>query len=49
MQFINDTSTSEKLPNREYFFNVMNTLYPEYLSNLMNHAAKQRYAADGEK
>ena len=37
-----------KGPPREYFFNVLNTLQPEYLANIMAHAAKQRMSAEGE-
>ena len=29
-----------KGPPREYFFNVLNTLQPEYLQNIMLHAAQ---------
>ena len=39
---------SEKLPSKEYFFNILNTVYPEYLQGLMNHAAKQRYSEEGK-
>ena len=31
--------------NREFFFNVINTLYPDYLPNLIKHASKQRFSA----
>ena len=29
-----------KGPPREYFFDILNTLYPEYLSEIMAHANK---------
>ena len=37
----------DKGPPRDYFFNVLNTLYPEYLSRLMAHANEARMAAGG--
>ena len=38
----------DKGPPREYFFNVLNTVHPEYLEQLMTHANKQRMSASGE-
>ena len=38
-----------KAPPREYFFNVLNTLQPEYLEQIIAHANEVRMAADGEK
>ena len=37
----------ERNPSREYFFNILNTLYPAYLEQIMKHAAKERYSAEG--
>ena len=37
-----------KGPPRDYFFNIVNTLYPEYLKQVMAHAAKQRMTSEGE-
>ena len=38
-----------KGPPREYFFNVLNTVMPEYLAKILDHANKERMAADGQK
>ena len=38
-----------KGPPRDYFFNVLNTLHPEYLAKIMAHADEQRFAAEGQK
>ena len=38
-----------KGPPRPYFFNVLNTLYPEYLKECMGHAAEQRMTSAGEQ
>ena len=47
--FFQDKYPDEKGPNREYFFNILNTVYPEYLKQIMDHAAKQRFTADNEE
>ena len=38
----------DKLPDREYFFNVLNTLEGDYLAQVMHHANEQRLAAFGK-
>ena len=38
-----------KAPPRDYFFNVLNTLHPEYLEKIIAHANEVRMAPDGEK
>lgn len=38
-----------KAPPREYFFNVLNTVHPNYLGQIMAHANKQRWTTDGDK
>jgi len=35
------------VPNREYFFNILNTVYPQYLNQIMKHASEQRYTVAG--
>ena len=42
-----DKFAKDKGPPREYFFNILNTIYPEYLQQIMAHASKERMAADG--
>ena len=37
-----------KYPARDYFFNVLNTGYPDYLASLIKHAHEQRNGASGE-
>ena len=32
-----------------HFFNILNTIYPEYLAKILAHADQQRFATDGEK
>ena len=35
-------------PPREYFYNVLNTVRPDYLKQVLHHANEQRMAAGGE-
>ena len=34
-----------KLPERNYFFNVLNTVYEDRVQGMIRHANKQRFAA----
>ena len=47
--YFQDEYPNNRLPSREYFFNILNTIYPVYLANIMEHASKERFAADGVK
>ena len=40
MSFFPDKYASGKGPPRDYFFNVVNTLHPDYLKQIMDHANK---------
>ena len=44
-----DFKEGDKLPERQFFFDVLNTIFPDYLASIMQHASKQRMAADGEE
>ena len=48
LAFFPSVYPKNKGPPREYFFNILNTLYPDYLEKIMAHADKQRYSATGE-
>ena len=41
--YFQDEFANDKSPNREYFFDILNTIYPEYLKTIMKHASAQRY------
>lgn len=45
-QYFPDKFPKDKGPPRQYFFDILNTVYPEYLQQIMGHASKQRMAAD---
>ena len=48
MRHFPDELPKGRLPQREYFFNIMNTGMTEYLQNLITHAIKQRHSAAAE-
>ena len=57
-QFAQDDKLAKYFPNefpqgkgppREYFFNVLNSIYPDYLKQMLEHANKQRMSAFGDK
>ena len=43
MQYFPDVYPKGKGPPREYFFNILNTVHPDYLSQIMAHADQQRF------
>ncbi|MAJ97174.1 MAG: hypothetical protein CMI56_00980 [Parcubacteria group bacterium] len=43
-----DKYPAGKGPPRTYFFNILNTLHPDYLEQVMAHASKQRMTGEGE-
>ena len=47
--YFQDEYPKDRLPCRKYFFDILKTVYPDYLANIMQHAAKERYSADGVK
>ena len=47
LSFFPSKFPKDKGPPRDYFFNVLNTLYPEYLAQLMGHANEARMTAGG--
>ena len=49
LQYFPSVYPKGKGPPRKYFFDVLNTVMPEYLSMILNHANEARMAADGEK
>jgi len=49
MRHFPDKLPKGRLPDREYFWNVMNTLNEEYVGNLIRHANGERNTATGFK
>ena len=48
MSYFPDKYPKDKGPPREYFFNTMNTVHPDYLAQIMAHANKERMSIEGE-
>ena len=48
-KFFPDKFADGKAPGREYFFNVVNSVLPDFLKQMLDHANKQRMTAEGEK
>ena len=48
MKFFPSKYPKDKGPPREYFFNILNTVHPEYLQQIVAHASKQRMTAEGD-
>ena len=48
MQYFPDKYAAGKCAPRDYFFDVLNMIHPEYLMNVMAHADKQRFSVEGE-
>ena len=47
--YFQDKYAEDKVPCRKYFFDILNTVYPEYLDKLLKHASKQRFSAEGDE
>ena len=45
MIYMPDRLPKGKSINREYFMNVLNTTYPEFLRKVIDHANKQRFGS----
>ena len=43
-----DSFPKDKGPERKYFFDVLNSVHPVYLKQVMDHAKEQRFSAGGE-
>ncbi len=43
-KFFPEQKTAADLPDREYFFNILNTVEPTYLQKLIQHAQQQRFS-----
>ena len=48
MQYLPDYLPKGRQFSREYFFNILNTLYPEYVKELIQNSNNQRYSATNQ-
>ena len=47
-QYLMDVYPKGRFPDRTYYFTVLNTVHPEYVANMIEHANAQRFSAQGE-
>ena len=45
MRYMPDPSPDMRVPDRKYLFNILNTLKPEYMKNVIDHANNQRMSS----
>ena len=48
-KYFPDVFPEGKGPPREYFYNILNTVHPDFLKQIMQHANKQRMTTEGER
>ena len=48
MKFMPSCLPKGRIPDRSYFFDVLNTVHEEFLSALIKHASEQRNSASNE-
>ena len=46
MRFFPDKLPKGRLPDRDYFFNIMNTVNTEYMQQLIRHANEERHSME---
>ena len=44
-----DDYPKNRFPDRTYFYTVLNTVHPDYVTNLIAHANKSRFAPKAEQ
>ena len=49
MKYFDDDYPEGKYPAREYFFNVLNTLHPKFVEQIILHANEMRHGAAGAR
>ena len=48
-QYFPNVFPKDKGPARDYFFDILNTLYPDYLEQILSHACKQRHTVQDDE
>ena len=46
MQYFPSKLAKGRVPDREYFFNIVNTFHGEFLQKLIRHASDQRHESE---
>ena len=45
MQFLQDEYPKDRYPDRSYFYNILNSVHPEYVKKMIEHANSARFSA----
>ena len=48
MKYFPDKLPNNRLPDRQYFFNILNTCNEVYVKSLIDHALKMRNSGEGD-
>ena len=48
MKFIPEVTMESRIPERAYFWNILNTVHPQYVKNVIEHANNLRMKANDE-
>ena len=48
MKYIPEVTMESRIPERAYFWNILNTVHPEYVKNVIDHANNLRMKANDE-
>ena len=48
MQYLQDEYPKNRFPDRTYFYTILNTVHPDYVRDMIEHANNARYAPTGQ-
>ena len=48
MKYLMDEYPKGRYPDRQYFYTILNTVHPDYVKAMVEHANKARFAANGQ-
>ena len=48
MQYLQDDYPKNRFPDRTYFYTILNTVHPDYVRDMIEHANNARYAPTGQ-
>ena len=48
MRYLQDEYPKDRYPDRSYFYTVLNTVHPDYVRDMIEHANNARYAPTGQ-
>ena len=48
-RFLPDSTQKSKPLDRQFFFNILNSVYPKFVKELVEHASKQRHQPEQDE